>query len=472
MLNSGVESLLASGKKHHLIVIFIGLNLIITWFLHGHIANGVFYVANDAWQFVDDPFLKTRGVSRFLTIPLYPVLHNLNPNVAVLLDSFSFALILASLFLRSKIKSKQLLLVLACGLTLPFWVVVTQWYRWPGQMFAINVVTAFFFWVSFREGSKFRHDIVISGLFVFFAMAYYEIYCLFALMLPFIKRYTLKQYLVYLFLSVMFIGLAYLGSKFYQYYFFDISEISVGYRQLVKEVEGAIILQYLEQFFAAVQGTVKAWFISIPIGIIAGLLMLSIVVTSVKASKKYLHTFVFIGMFIGMFALTNHTILQRSAAPLYFLPFILVLSKDEFDYPSIFGLSAICLLYLYGSICLSIPVHKARSDRIVNMKNEIVENISSLLVADGRAKIVIGSGKSSGWAFYDLNAVSYSLQRERLARITWCGEQYIWGACGVQVKNDVAFRDWLCSGPDDWAFYQTDKITFISLGSHYKLSCE
>jgi len=454
-----------------LIVLFLCLNVFSSWFLHNYIAEGVSYVANDAWQFIDDPFMKTRGVSRYLTIPVYPFLHNLSPTIGVLLDSFSFSLVLVPFFLSSNLRKKSLLLVLVCGLTLPFWVVVTQWYRWPGQMFSMNILTAFFFWFVLIRSDKIRYQILAAGLYIFAALAYYEIYCLFALMVPFFKSFSVKEYLRYVTFCIVFIGLAFVGSKLYQMYFFNISEISVGYRQLVASENDSILLKYSKQFFEALIGTTKAWFINLKLGTVGLTIFFLVVFLFARDSKKYLHAIVVVSIFIGMFAVTNHSVMQRSAAPLYYMPFALILSRERHNFLGLFGLVSICLLYLYSSLTVSLPVHKFRAARILSMVDEIKSNVPELLIEGEKGLIVIGSGKSKGWSFYDLNAASFTLQKKGNAGVAWCGEQYVWGPCGKQVKHDEGFKNWLCNSPASWESYEGSEFIFISVGDHKKLEC-
>ncbi len=450
-----------------LVGLLIAANLIATSIIYRFISGDISYLANDAWQFIEDPFKKTRGFSRYLTIFAHPYLHNLKPFFGVLADLLSFLLVLLTMARAAPLEKKYLWPIAIACLTLPLWSLLVSWYPWPGQMSVINLVTALYFYLILVRSSKFSTDLILSVAFIFFSMAYYEIYCLFPAFVPLFKSYKIRSYLA--FMAAVFAGilLSYALAQLYQLYFWGGGSQIHSYRELVDTDGASFISKYFSQYLAALNAVKTGLFPSGSSWIIGLIASAILCVAAIRNSIKFVHIFIIIGMFVSMFAVSNHIILARNMAPLFILPFAVYITIRKHKIIAGAALSVLCSVFVFNSITVPVQYQKRTAIRIAAMMDEVKTNLQN--TPKDRPFIFVGRGADRQWRYDLLNAVNYNIGEAM--DIDRCGEQYNFGLCGREIKRNPEFKQWLCGAPENWAQYETASYRFVSVGEHRKLKC-
>lgn len=442
---------------------------IITFIFFKHISGQSIYLANDAWQFIESAFKKSKGSSRVLTIPLHFYLHNLSATAGILIDSLSFVLILVALGSPVRRSFGVWFPLIVTSFTIPFWGVVVSWYPWPAQMSPINLVTSIYFFILLKKERSFKFDVFATCVFVFISMFYYQIYCLFAAFLPLYRSYTLKSYVIFMASICVTIVTSYGLGKLYQIYFFNTIIKVTGYRVLVKSSDGTII----DNILAASKALNSSVFIT-SFSAILGLTSAFILsVAAINTFRNALQIFVVTSMLIGMFAVMNHVIVVRHLAPLFFLPVALYAAMINW-HPNRFIqiISGICIItisasFTYDTFKRHAPRYALRTVKVKEMKEDIERFIPQY--SNTQQLIFVGSRPKQRWSYPFLNAVQYNLGNDVL--LSQCRNIYNFGVCYKEIKYNQEFKNWLCSGPEKWSVYASGDKYFVSIGSHNKLDC-
>lgn len=460
------------GSYRIFVILLIAMNLLVTWFLYRFLFPDFIYLANDAWQFNESAFRKTRGASRYLTIPAHPYLHNLKPALGVALDAISFALLLLSLTIIKTENRAVWAVTFFTIISLPLWPVVVNWFPWPAQMSVINFVTAGYFYWTLKRSNSFKSDLVLSVIYIFICLGYYEIYCLFAAFIPFYKSYNFKSYIIFMITVLVAIFLAYGLALLYQLQFWgDVKKIS-GYRVLSQTDGMPFWEKYWIQYLDALK-SIKFYFVPQGIlGVLYGIAWLTLIGIAVSNHRKFLHMFIIIGMFVSMYAVMNHIILHRNMLPLFVLPIaiFMALSRDaSFKHSIMAGIATSIISIGYAFQTNQIVVEPMQEKHLV--MSEMIETTKAQLsgLTTDKTVIFIGSRPQQLWAVQYLNAVSYNLDTDY--DISSCSRQLRFGKCGRDLKQYPEFKTWLCSNPPDFARFETDKHLYFSIGRPATLDC-